>query len=145
VGLVILSIYYHIDWLLARIEADGVVGAPALGGGLGWVFFGSLLILVPSLNILFWKWPLQAPTRRVHRANTPPGGAFAVRLGLLLLGAFLIFAPPILVPYPRSAGQYVHAVLIDYLGTAVVIIALAGLAQAFQTRRNTPSKAEFRP
>lgn len=47
--LVIASGFHVVKWLIQRIEANGVVGAPALQVGLVMVLLGSLLLLLTAL------------------------------------------------------------------------------------------------
>ena len=49
VVLVLASGYHIARWLVQRIEADGVIGAPALQIGLVMVLLGSLLLLSTAL------------------------------------------------------------------------------------------------
>ena len=49
IALFIISAYHIVDWLVRRINANGIVGAPAIKIGLIFVGIGSILILATAL------------------------------------------------------------------------------------------------
>jgi hypothetical protein len=48
IALFILSVYHIVDWLVRRVAANGVVGAPAIKIGLILVGIGSILLLAAA-------------------------------------------------------------------------------------------------
>ena len=49
IGLFIISVYHIVDWLMRRIAANGIIGAPAIEIGLIMVAIGSMLLLATAL------------------------------------------------------------------------------------------------
>jgi hypothetical protein len=48
IALFLISVYHIVDWLVRRISANGVIGAPAIRIGLILVGIGSILVLVTT-------------------------------------------------------------------------------------------------
>ena len=49
IALFIISVYHIVDWLMRRITANGIIGAPAIEIGLIMVAIGSMLLLATAL------------------------------------------------------------------------------------------------